>query len=214
MRTILFLFLAALPVEPGAALLENDQVKVVRALEKAHVKGKPHEHKVNRVMVYLQPGKQRFEYQDGRQPQVFDWKAGQVVWSPASGIHAPEVISDESFNIDEVELKTAGSSKVIDVKLDPPKIDKKHYKPEFENDQVRVTRVHVGPHESTPMHEHSLNRVTILLTDQDFRVTDQQGKVDTVTHKAGEAVWGKPLTHKEENASDQAFEGIMIEIKS
>src|SRR5258708_34690995 len=96
---------AAMPVEPGAPLFENDEVKVVRALEKAHVKGKAHEHKVNRVMVYLQSGKQRFEYQDGRKPETFDWKAGQVVWSPASGMHAPEVVGDDPFNIAEVELK-------------------------------------------------------------------------------------------------------------
>ena len=40
--------------------------------------------------------------------------------------------------------------------MDPLKIDSKHYKLEFENDQVRVFRVHIGPHESTPMHEHQL----------------------------------------------------------
>src|ERR1700730_4174330 len=101
---VTFTILAALPTQPSATLFENDQVKVVRALEKAHVKGKAHEHKVNRVMVYLQSGRQRFEYQDGRQPETFDWKAGQVVWSPASGMHSPEVVSDDPFNIMEVEL--------------------------------------------------------------------------------------------------------------
>ena len=54
------------PVEPSADLFENDQVKVVRAMEKPGAKGKFHEHKLNRVMVYLQSGRQRFEYQDGR----------------------------------------------------------------------------------------------------------------------------------------------------
>ena len=98
-------------VEPSATLLENGDVKVVRALEKAHVKGSFHDHKVNRVMVYLQDGSQRFEYQDGRQPRVFDWKAGQVVWSPAEGMHSPEVISDAAFNIIELELKKPGAER-------------------------------------------------------------------------------------------------------
>jgi hypothetical protein len=70
--------LGAIPVEPSATLFENEQVKVLRALEKPHVKGKFHEHKLNRVMIYLQPGRQRFEYQDGRPSEVFDWKAGEV----------------------------------------------------------------------------------------------------------------------------------------
>jgi hypothetical protein len=204
---------AALPTQPSATFFENDQVKAVRALEKAHVKGKAHEHKVNRVMVYLQSGRQRFEYQDGRKPETFDWKAGQVVFSPASGMHAPEVVSDDPFNIVEVELKNTGTHAKVTSSMDPVKIDPKHYKVEFENDQVRVLRVRMGPHEVAPMHEHGLNRVNVFLTDQNFRVTTADGKVDTVQHKAGEAVWGTPVKHKEENMSDSPFEVIAIEIK-
>ena len=32
-------------------------------------------------------------------------------------------------------------------KLDPVAVDTKHYKVEFENEHVRVLRVHYGPHE-------------------------------------------------------------------
>jgi uncharacterized RmlC-like cupin family protein len=206
--------LAALPTEPGGPFFENDQVKVVRALEKPHVKGKAHEHKVNRVMVYMQAGKQRFEYQDGRKPEVFDWKVGQVAWSPASGMHAPEVVTDSPFNIVEVELKNTGTKTPVTTSLDPPKIDSKHYKVEFENDQVRVLRVRIGAHEKAPMHEHGLNRVTVYLTDQNFRVTTADGKASMVQHKAGEAVWATPVKHTEENLSDSPFEVIAIEIKS
>jgi quercetin dioxygenase-like cupin family protein len=204
---------AAIPVEPSATLIDNNQVTVLRALEKAHVKSAYHEHKQNRVMVYLQSGRQRFEYQDGRPPATFDWKAGEVKWSPPEGMHSPEVLSDASFNIIEVLLKTAGSSAPISSKLDPLRVDPKHYKLEFENPQVRVVRVKVEPHGVTPMHEHPLNRVTVFLTDQDFRVKDSNGKVETVKHKAGDAVWGGPITHTEQNLTDQPFEAIAIEIK-
>ena len=206
--------MAALTVEPGKTFFENDQVKVVRALEKPHVKGKPHEHKSNRVMIYLQSGKQRFEYEDGRKPQVFDWKAGQVVWSPASGMHAPEVISDEPFNIVEVELKQAGSGKKITSSLDPLKVDPKHYKLEFENDQVRVVRTTVGAHQSIPMHEHTLNRVSVFLTDNTDRITTADGKAETLERKAGEVAWGTPVQHKEENMSDKPFELLIIDLKN
>jgi uncharacterized RmlC-like cupin family protein len=205
---------AAPPVVPGGPLFENDQVKVVRALEKAHVKGKAHEHKMNRVMIYLQPGQQRFEYQDGRKPAVFNWTAGEVKWSPPEGMHAPEVTSDSPFNIIEVELKKPGAGKKITSSRDPVKIDPEQYKVEFENDQVRVLRVKIGAHEAAPLHEHSLNRVTVYLTDQNFRVTTADGKVQTVQHKAGEAGLGTPVTHKEENLSDTPFEAVVVELKS
>ncbi len=206
--------LVAIPLEPSATLIENDQVKVIRALEKPHAKGKFHAHAQDRVMIYLQPGRQRFEYQDGRKPEVFDWKEGEVKWSPASGMHSPEVISDQAFNIIEIELKTPGTGKAISSSLDPVKVDPKHYKVEFENAQVRVLRVKIEGHGATPMHEHSVNRVTVFLTDQEFRVTDSHGKIEIVKHKAGDAVWGTPTTHSEENLSSNPFEVVAIELKS
>jgi beta-alanine degradation protein BauB len=209
-----FVAAAAIAVAPSATFFENDQVKVVMALEKTHVKGKAHEHKMNRVMIYLQPGRQRFEYQDGRKPAEFGYKAGEVKWSPPEGMHSPEVISNEPFNIVEVELKKPGTGKKITVPLDPVKIDPKHYKVELENDQVRVIRAHMGPHDSVPMHEHSLNRVTVFLTDQNIRSTGADGKVTVGQHKAGEAIWSPPITHKEENLNDQPFEVIAVEIKN
>ena len=90
--------LASIPTAPSAVLLENNEVKVARALEKNQVVGKFHQHDMNRVMIYLQSGRQRFSYQDGRKPEVFDWKAGQVVWSPPSGMHSPQVL-DHDFDI-------------------------------------------------------------------------------------------------------------------
>jgi uncharacterized RmlC-like cupin family protein len=206
--------LGAITVEPSATLLENEQVKVIRALEKPHVKGKFHAHAQNRVLIYLQPGRQRFEYQDGRQAEVFDWKAGEVKWSPANGMHSPEVLSDGAFNIVEIELKTPGTEKAISSNLDPIKIDPKHYKLEFENAQVRVLRVKIEAHGTAPMHEHSLNRVTVFLTDQEFRVKDSHGKNEIMKHRAGEAVWGTPTTHTETNLSNHPFEVVAIELKS
>jgi quercetin dioxygenase-like cupin family protein len=204
--------LASIPTQPSAVLFDNSEVKISRALESNHELGKFHKHPLNRVMIYLQPGRQRFEYQDGRKPEVSDWKAGQVVWSLADGMHAPQIL-DNPFNIIEVEVKTSGSSAPVSGKLDPLKVDPRHYKLEFENDQVRVIRVHVEPHGMTPMHEHALDRTTIFLTDQKFRVTDANGKADVVEHKAGDVVWQTPLVHTEQNLTDQPFEAVAVEIK-
>jgi len=204
--------LATIPTAPSAPLFENNEVKVFRAFEKYQVVGKFHQHDMNRVMVYLQSGRQRFEYQDGRQPAVFDWKAGQVVWSPPSGMHSPEVL-DHDFDIIEIELKTPGTDKPITGNLDSLKVDPGHYKLEFENPQVRVLRVSIPPHGVAPMHAHSTDRVTVFLTDQNFQTKDSTGKVATVEHKAGDVVWGTPIEHSEQNLSDQPFEAVSVEIK-
>ncbi len=76
-----------------------------------------------------------------------------------------------------------------------------------------MLRVRIEGHGKTPLHEHSLNRVTVFLTDQQFRVQDSHGKIDTVKHTAGEAVWGTPITHTEENLSSQPFEVLAVELK-
>ena len=163
-------------------------------------------------MIYLQAGRQRFEYQDDRKPAVFDHNAGEGKWSPPEGMHAPEVISDEPFNIIEVELKKPGGGKKI-TNLDPSRIDPKHYKIEFENQQVRVIRARMGPHESVPLHEHTLNRVIVLFTDLNLRSTDREGNTKVSQQKAGGAAWSTPITHKEENLNGSPFEVIAIEIK-
>jgi hypothetical protein len=192
--------LLGLTVEPGAALFENDQVKVARALEKAHVKGGFHEHKPNRVMIYLQAGRQRFEYKDGRQPAEFEWKPGQVVWSKAEGMHAPEVTGDEPFNIVEVELKKPGTGKTIGSPHDALTSDLKHYTLEFENSQVRVLRLKLGAHETTPKVAHTLNSVVVYLTP-------------AASHKAGEALWKPAGTYKEENPGTDPLEMVVVEVK-
>ena len=204
--------LASIPTAPSAPLLENNEVKVVRALEKYQVAGKFHQHDMSRVMIYLQSGKQRFEYQDGRKPAVFDFKAGQVVWSPPTGMHLGQVM-DHDFNIIEIELKTKGSDKAMTEKLDPLKVDPRDYKLEFENPQVRVLRVTIPAHGVVPMHAHSTDRVTVFLTDENFRTKDSTGKVATVEHKAGDVAWGTPVEHSEENLSDQPYEAVTVELK-
>ena len=204
--------LAPIPTRPSAPLFDNNEVKVTCAFEKSHVVGKFHQHEMNRVMVYLQSGRQRFEYQDGRQPEVFDWKAGEVKWSPPTGMHSPQVL-DHDFNIIEIELKTPGTHQPISGDLDPLKVDPAHYKLEFENPQVRVLRVRIPPHGAVPLHAYSADRATVFLTDQNLKIKDSAGKVETVEHKAGDVVWETPTKQSEQNLSSEPFEAVTVEIK-
>ncbi|MBZ5623901.1 MAG: hypothetical protein LAQ69_35135 [Acidobacteriia bacterium] len=194
--------------------IENGQVRVLLVTDQPHAKTSPHEHKLNRVMIYLSPGRQEITPQGGEK-NVLEFKAGDVKWSPASGMHVSEVTSSTPVSIVEVEIKKEGDpAKTTNTPLDPLKVDPADYKLEFENSQVRVVRVKFGPHHAVPLHEHLLNRVVVYLTGQNGRMTTPDGKIDTAQHKAGEASWGAPTRHKEENLSDKAFEAVVVELKN
>src|SRR5436190_375479 len=83
----------------------------------------------------------------------------------------------------------------------------------IDNDQVRVLRVTLGPGQTTPLHEHALNRVVTYLSDQKIRVTTPDGKSDVVERKAGEVGWAGPAKHKEENLNSAPFEVMVVELK-
>ena len=192
--------------------VDNDDVLILDVVVQPHEKTKMHEHKANRVMIYRNAGAQNFEYQGGRKA-VLKFKDNEVKWSPMDGMHAAEVSTPKAVNIVEIELKKPGAGKTITSALDPVKVDPKHYKVEFENDQVRVTRVTFGPHEAAPMHEHQLKRIVLYLTDAKTKITNADGTVDDTPHKAGDIVTGTAAKHSELNLTDHKVEVIVTELK-
>jgi quercetin dioxygenase-like cupin family protein len=94
---------------------------------------------------------------------------------------------------------------------DAAKADPDHYKVVFENDQVRVLRIKIGPHYKGVMHEHPAS-VAVWVTDAKGTITTADG-VEQIDVKAGEVVWMEPTKHQGENTSDQPFEVIQIELK-
>jgi quercetin dioxygenase-like cupin family protein len=192
--------------------IDNDDVRVLDVVVQPHEKTALHEHKANRVMIYRNAGSQNIDYEDGRHV-VLTFKENQVMWAPIEGKHVAEIVSAQPVGIVEIELKKPGAGKQITTAMDPVKVDPKHYKPEFENDQVRVFRVHMGPHDSTPMHEHQLHRIVVYLTDSSVRVTNADGKVDMVNHKAGDIVESGSARHGEQNLTANPVETIVTELK-
>src|SRR5260370_19399803 len=96
---------------------------------------------------------------------------------------------------------------------DPIKVDAKHYKVEFENEQVRVLRITYGPHEKSAMHHHPVN-VAVFLTDGQARFTMPDGKTQDAPAKAGSVQWSEAGAHLPENVGDKPFEVILIELKT
>jgi len=95
---------------------------------------------------------------------------------------------------------------------DPVKVDPKHYSVVSENDQVRILKVHYGPHEKSVMHSHP-NSVAVFLTDGTSHFTFPDGKTTDMKVKAGEAVYVPALTHLPEDPGDKPFELILVELK-
>ena len=95
---------------------------------------------------------------------------------------------------------------------DAVKVDPKHYKVEFENDQVRVLRITYGPNEKSVMHGHPAN-VAVFLTDGQARFTLPDGKTQDAPIKAGATQWDGGGEHLPENIGDKPFELVLVELK-
>ena len=96
---------------------------------------------------------------------------------------------------------------------DAAKVDPKHYKVEFENDEVRVLRITYGPGEKSVMHSRPEGMV-IFLTDSKGKFTLPDGKTQENNYKKGFFSWVPASTHQPENIGKKPFELIQIEMKT
>lgn len=85
--------------------VENEYVRVLSVTDEPMAQpGTVHEHKDNRVMVYLDSGDIRIRYTSGKVENQH-WTPGDVAWSPASGMHTSQNVSDRPIRIIEIELR-------------------------------------------------------------------------------------------------------------
>jgi oxalate decarboxylase/phosphoglucose isomerase-like protein (cupin superfamily) len=96
---------------------------------------------------------------------------------------------------------------------DPVKVDPQHYKVIFENDQVRVLRIHYGPHEKSVMHVHP-NAVVVYKSDAHMKMTTPDGKSVVSDGKAGDSQWTPAGAHLPENAGDKPVDAVLVELKT
>ena len=95
---------------------------------------------------------------------------------------------------------------------DAVKVDPKHYSVITENDQVRILKVHYGPHEKSVMHSHPAT-AAVFVTDSKGQFTFPDGKTKPFDLKAGDAGYEAATTHLPENTSDKAMDVIVVELK-
>jgi hypothetical protein len=179
--------------------LDTSQARVIVATLQPHMPVVAKEgHATHRVLIYLDDG--AMTRKEGEQSTRVEFRRGDVRWRPASGAYVSENVSDRPVRILEIDLKGPPGGPAPATPLDPAKVDSKHYKVAFENEHVRVLRIHYEAHEKGETHEHILNRVVVYMNDQ------QNGKADDV-RVAGAA------KHAEENRSGQAADRIAVELK-
>lgn len=180
--------------------LDTEQVRVyVATLQPRTPSISRNGHATNRLIIYLDDGAMT-RSDAGQSPAKIDFRRGDVRWVPSSGAYTAENVSDHPIRILEIDLKGPPSGPSAALALDPVKVDAKRYKVIFENEFVRVLRIHFEAHDKGENHEHRLNRVVLYLNDQ------TGGKKDD-TRIAGAA------THVEENTADTAADRIAVEIK-
>lgn len=95
---------------------------------------------------------------------------------------------------------------------DAVKADPKHYTVVSENAQVRILKVHYGPHEKSVMHSHPA-AVAVFMTDAKGQFTFPDGTKQEFNVKAGESQYNAAGTHLPENTGDTALDVIVVELK-
>ena len=155
-------------------------------------------HATHRVLIYMDDGNMTIK--DGDNVAAIPFTRGTVRWRPAGGPYVAENTTDRPIRILEIDLKGQPAGPLPSTKIDPVAVDPQHYKVEFENEFVRVLRVHFGPQDKGATHEHILNRVVFYVNDQ------PNAKADDVRISGA-------ATHAEANDSAQPADRIAVEIK-
>jgi hypothetical protein len=125
----------ALPLFAQRAIpVENEFVRVLSVVDQPAAKpGAVHEHRENRVMIYIDPADIHLRYTQPSEHKDEDqhWKAGDVAWSPLGGLHTSQHTNTVPARIIEIELKQAAPSRAAaklpavapkDVILDKPQV--------------------------------------------------------------------------------------------
>jgi len=180
-----------------------------------------HNHKLNRVLIYFRTGGERLTYLDGTVEDLM-WDPGTVNWSPAIGFHysgplpTPRVDPRPSGPSGVIiAIKKPGyPGKVVGTALDPLRVAPNNFTLVFENSQVRVLRLKMGPRESVPVHEYTLNHLVVCLTDLDARMTSPEGEAERVQHKLGDFSWSGPSQQTIDNLADKPLETVVLELKT
>jgi beta-alanine degradation protein BauB len=89
--------------------------------------------------------------------------------------------------------------------------------PQFENEDVKVWKTIVMPHQPLAMHHHDHPRVIIALTGGTMNIVDPAGVVEPHVWETGKAYWLPAMPpntmHSDVNAGDKPMEVMVVELQ-
>jgi quercetin dioxygenase-like cupin family protein len=89
--------------------------------------------------------------------------------------------------------------------------------PQFENDEVKVWKSVVLPHQPLTMHRHDHPRVIVALTSGTMSLVDSSGAKEDHVWEAGKAYWLPAMPpgamHADVNVGDKPLEVMLIELE-
>jgi uncharacterized RmlC-like cupin family protein len=195
--------------------IDNPRVRILTALDRPHEPSAPHRHEVNRVMIYLDTGDQDISH-PGAATEHLHWKAGDVAWSEAGGMHISENVGDAPLRIVEVEIKQPAPAVAPKRtrNLDPLAIDSAHNKLIFENPQVRVFRSTRESGGREKWHEHAgAGRAVILLAPLSARIESANFKLASMNGTRGDVFWTDGyIRHRATNLGAGPSDLIIVEV--
>lgn len=216
MRSLLFALLPLALLAQTPVAVDNPRVRILTAHDLPHQRTALHKHDFNRVMIYLDNAEQDISHPDAPTEHLH-WKAGDVAWSPAGGMHISENVSDGALRIVEIEIKQPAPAAPPKRarNLDPLAIDAAHNKLLFENPQVRVFRSTRDSGDREKWHEHAgAGRAVVLLSPLSARIESANGKFASMNGAPGDVFWTDGyIKHRGSNIGSRPSDMIIVELK-
>lgn len=206
MKRLALLLLLAQPAWAQSPAFENESVRILTPRYAPGEGRAMHEHPA-RVMVALTSVHIRQTLKDGSvsEPKL---EAGAVRFAPPVH-HAVVNLGAGLLELVEVELLPRPGRKGT-VLVSHPAQDPAHLTVELDNEQVRVLRLRLGPHESSALLRQG-ERVTVALGDAHLRLDGPDGRSEQRRLSRGSAAWQAATTHTVVNLGDQPVELVSIE---
>jgi quercetin dioxygenase-like cupin family protein len=82
----------------------------------------------------------------------------------------------------------------------------------FEDDEVRVWKLDLGPGEATPRHEHKHDYAFVVVVGGSTETVNSDGTSEQSTHRRGDVVHHQaPLVHELRNLGDSRYVEVIVE---
>lgn len=204
--------------DPARVPIDNDFVRVARAVEEVGHRSRAHGHPNSKVSVFLDAGEQTLvtTADGGRNVRVV--KPGDAIFDLPVVEHVSLNTAKTRLRVVQVDIKKKAGEELVAVAFDPRdpvKADPAHFSVVAENGQVRVLRLRLPAGARTAISQRVMPSVTVFLTAATLRLTGAGGAITTESPAQHDVRWeAEPSVVGYENAGANAFEAILVEVKA